>query len=211
MTRSPPSDQPIVYIVDDDASVRNALVSLLQAVELEAESFATAEAFLSSQDPDRTSCLILDVRMPGVSGLNIQEELARAAIRIPIIFLTGHADVPMTVRAMKAGAVDFLTKPFRDQELLDAVQSALKLDEARRKENSAHANLRAAYETLTGREREILALVATGLMSKQIAARIGIAEITVKIHRSRVTHKMGARSLAQLLKMAQLLGIGSDQ
>jgi FixJ family two-component response regulator len=207
MTVPRSNDGPVVYVIDDDRSVREALANLLTAVGLDVESFGAAEDFLTRKPSERTSCLILDVRMPGVSGLNFQDELAGAGSRIPIIFLTGHGDVPMTARAMKAGAVDFLTKPFRDQDLLDAVQSALKRDGARREAESAHAELRDAYAGLTPREREVLALVATGLMNKQIADRMGIAEITVKIHRGRLTQKLGARSVADLVKIAQVLGI----
>ena len=202
-------ENPVVFIVDDDASVRQALANLLQAVGLDVESFATAEDFLSQAPPERTSCLVLDVRLPSVSGLHIQDELVRAGNRIPIIFVSGHADVPMSVRAMKAGAVDFLTKPFRDQDLLDAVQSALRRDEARRREERSRDQLKAAYENLTPREREVLTLVASGLINKQIADKIGTAEITVKIHRSRLTQKLGARSVAELVKMAQALGLAS--
>jgi FixJ family two-component response regulator len=201
----PAPDDAVVHVVDDDPSVRDALASLLRAVSLDVECFASAEEFLSRGPADRTSCLVLDVRLPGRSGLNIQDELARAGIRTPIIFITGHGDIPMTVRAMKAGAVEFLTKPFRDQDLLDAVQAALRQDRARRDAERSQAELRDRYATLTPREREVMALVADGLMNKQIADRIGIAEITVKIHRGQVTRKMGARSLAELVKMAQAL------
>jgi FixJ family two-component response regulator len=207
MTSSP----PIVYVVDDDDSLREALARLLQAVGLDVQCFAGPQEFLSGTLPDRTSCLVLDVRLPGGSGLSIQDELAEAGNPIPIIFLTGHADVPMTVRAMKRGAADFLTKPFRDQELLDAVQSALKRDEKRRSEESSRGDLRAAYATLTKREREVLALVTAGLMNKQIAGRMALAEITVKIHRSHVYQKLGVRSAAELVKIAQALGIESEE
>jgi len=207
MTADPPRDGAIVYIVDDDAGIRDALTNLLVAVGLEVETFAAAEEFLQKHRPERTSCLILDVRMPGVSGLHFQDDLVARGSRIPIIFLTGHGDVPMTVRAMKAGAVDFLTKPFREQELLDAVQSALKVDAARREAEDAHALLRESYSRLTSREREVMALVAAGLMNKQIADRLGVAEITVKIHRSRLIQKLGARSVPDLVRMAQALGI----
>ena len=202
-------ENAVVFVVADDASVRQALANLLQAVGLDVESFATAADFLSQPPSQRTSCLVLDVRLPSVSGLHVQDELVRAGIPIPIIFVSGHADVPMSVRAMKAGAVDFLTKPFRDQDLLDAVQSALRRDEARRKEERSHEQLKAAYENLTQREREVMTLVAAGLINKQIADKIGIAEVTVKIHRSRLTQKLGARSVAELVKMAQALGLSS--
>ena len=206
MTTNRPEDDALVYVVDDDETVRDSLASLLSAVGLRVESFGSAEGFLSSRPHDGPSCLVLDVRLPGMSGLNIQDELARISRRIPIIFVTGHADIPMTVRAMKAGAVEFLTKPYREQELVDAVQSALKQDGIRREAEEAQSALREAYATLTPREREILALVAEGLMNKQIAGRMGIAEITVKIHRGHLSRKLGARSVADLVRIAQRLG-----
>jgi FixJ family two-component response regulator len=162
---------------------------------------------LETELPDVASCLVLDIRLPGPSGLDFQAELAKANIQIPIIFMTGHGDIPMTVKAMKAGAIDFLTKPFRDQDMLDAVATAIERDRARRKEQKAVAELRAVFETLTTRERDVFALVASGLMNKQIAAEIGLAEITVKIHRGHLMRKMGARSLADLVRMAEMLGI----
>jgi FixJ family two-component response regulator len=206
---SSPSRQndPVVFVVDDDDSVRDALAGLLRVVGLQVECFASAQDFLKKPLPNIPSCLVLDVRLPGASGLNVQDDLTKAGIQIPIIFMTGHGDIPMTVRAMKAGAVEFLTKPFRDQDMLDAVQLAIERDRARRGQEDSQAALRASYGSLTAREREVMELVAAGLMNKQIAAKIGLAEITVKIHRGSVTRKMGARSLAELVKMAQALGI----
>jgi FixJ family two-component response regulator len=197
--------QSIVFVIDDDASVRQALDRLLQSVGLQARVFGSTAEFLSAELPDVASCLVLDVRLPGVSGLDFQGELAKAKIRIPIIFITGHGDIPMSVRAMKAGAVEFLTKPLRDQELLDAIQVALNLDHTRRENETAASLLRTHYETLTSREREVMALVATGLMNKQIAAELNISEVTVKVHRGHVMGKMEARSLAELVRMAGIL------
>ncbi|MGA7490041.1 MAG: response regulator transcription factor [Xanthobacteraceae bacterium] len=199
--------QPVVFVVDDDASVRNALSNLFRSVGLRAELFGSASEFLQRKLPQVPSCLVLDIRLPGRSGLDFQTELANANIHIPIIFMTGHGDIPMTVRAMKAGAVDFLTKPFRDQDMLDAVSTAIERDRKRREDEEVLAGLRALFASLTAREQEVLALVAAGLMNKQIAAEIGLAEITVKIHRGHVMKKMGARSLADLVRMAELLGV----
>ena len=199
--------EPIVFVIDDDASMRRALTNLFQSVGLKVEVFGSASEMLQSKLPDVASCLVLDIRLPGLSGLDFQTELAKANIHIPIIFMTGHGDIPMTVRAMKGGAVDFLTKPFRDQDMLDAVVTAIEKDRKRREAGKIVANLQALFETLTPREREILALVASGLMNKQIAAEIGLAEITVKIHRGHTMKKMGARSLADLIRMAETLGI----
>jgi FixJ family two-component response regulator len=199
--------EPIVFVIDDDASMRRALTNLFQSVGLEVEVFGSAPELLQSKLPDAASCLVLDIRLPGVSGLDFQTELAKANIHIPIIFMTGHGDIPMSVRAMKGGAVDFLTKPFRDQDMLDAVVTAIERDRKRREVGKIVANLQALFETLTPREREILALVASGLMNKQTAAEIGLAEITVKIHRGHIMKKMGARSLAELIRMAETLGI----
>jgi FixJ family two-component response regulator len=207
-SREPAStDEPIVFVVDDDASMRRALTNLLQSVGLAVEVFGSAPEMLQSKLPDVASCLVLDIRLPGVSGLDFQTELAVADIRIPIIFMTGHGDIPMTVRAMKGGAVDFLTKPFRDQDMLDAVVMAIERDRKRREIEKVVVDLQALFETLTSREREILALVAAGLMNKQIAGELGLAEITVKIHRGHIMKKMGARSLGDLIRMAQTLGI----
>ena len=199
--------EPIVFIIDDDASMRRALTNLFQSVGLEVEAFGSAPEMLQSKVPDVASCLVLDIRLPGLSGLDLQTELAGANIHIPIIFITGHGDIPMTVRAMKSGAVDFLTKPFRDQDLLDAVVKAIERDRNRREAEKTVANLQSMFETLTSREREVLALVASGLMNKQIAAELGLAEITIKIHRGHLMKKMGARSLADLIRMAETLGI----
>jgi FixJ family two-component response regulator len=199
--------EPIVFVIDDDASMRRALTNLFQSVGLDVESFGSAPEMLQSKLPDVASCLVLDIRLPGVSGLDFQTELAKANIHIPIIFMTGHGDIPMTVRAMKGGAVDFLTKPFRDQDMLDAALAAIERDRNRREAEKIVANVQALFETLTSREREILALVASGLMNKQVAAEIGLAEITVKIHRGHIMKKMRARSLADLIRMAETLGI----
>ena len=201
------TEEPIVYVVDDDASVREALRNLFRSVGLRVEVFGTAPEFLQSKLPDVASCLILDIRLPRLSGLDFQADLARAGIHIPIIFMTGHGDIPMTVRAMKAGAVDFLTKPFRDQDMLDAVTTAIERDRNSRSEARALSDLHARLATLSAREQEIMTLVTTGLMNKQIAAEIGVAEITVKIHRGHIMKKMAAKSLADLVKMAQTLGI----
>ncbi len=195
-------------MVDDDEGVRRALANLFQSVGLNVQVFGSAAEVLQAGLPDIASCLVLDIRLPGLSGLDLQIELARVNIHIPIIFVTGHGDIPMTVRAMKGGAIDFLTKPFRDQDLLDSVATAIERDRRRREEEKTIAGLRSLFETLTQREREVLAMVATGLMNKQIAAEIGIAEITVKVHRGRVMKKMGARSLADLVRMAEALGPG---
>ena len=200
-------DEPIVYVVDDDVSVREALRNLFRSVGLRVEVFGSGSEFLQSRLPDVAGCLILDIRLPRLSGLDFQVELAKAGIHIPIIFMTGHGDIPMTVRAMKAGAVDFLAKPFRDQDMLDAVTAAIERDRNSRSEARILANLHAHFATLTAREREIMALVTAGLMNKQIAAEIGIAEITVKIHRGHIMRKMAAKSLADLVKMAQTLDV----
>jgi FixJ family two-component response regulator len=199
--------EPIVFVIDDDASMRRALTNLFQSVGLGVQVFGSAPEMLQSKLADVASCLVLDIRLPVLSGLDFQTELAKANIHIPIIFMTGHGDIPMTVRAMKGGAVDFLTKPFRDQDMLDAVVKAIERDRKRREAEKIVANVQALFETLTPREREVLALVASGLMNKQIAAEIGLAEITVKIHRGHITKKMGARSLADLIRMAETLGI----
>ncbi len=199
--------QSIVFVIDDDASVRQALQSLMRSVGLEVQTFASTTEFLSAKVSDVASCLVLDVRLPGGSGLDFQGELAKAQIDIPIIFITGHGDIPMSVRAMKAGAVEFLTKPFRDQELLDAIQVALDGDRKRREHAMAVSNLRTLYESLTPREREVMALVTAGLMNKQIAAQLKVSEVTVKVHRGNAMEKMRARSLAELVRMADVLGL----
>jgi FixJ family two-component response regulator len=199
--------EPVVFVVEDDESVRRALTNLFQSVGLEVELFGSASEMLENRLPDVASCLVLDVRLPGLSGLDFQTELARAKIHIPIIFMTGHGDIPMTVKAMKGGAVDFLTKPFRDQDMLDAVLAAIEQDRKRRETDKKIANFQALLETLTPREREIFSMVSSGLMNKQIAAELGLAEITVKIHRGHIMKKMGAKSLLDLVMKAETLGI----
>ena len=199
--------EPIVFVVEDDVSMRRALTNLFQSVGLEVEVFGSASEMLENKFPDVASCLVLDIRLPGLSGLDFQTELAKTGIHIPIIFMTGHGDIPMTVRAMKGGAVDFLTKPFRDQDMLDAVVSAIERDRKRRESDKIVANLQTLLETLTSRERQVLALVSSGLMNKQIAAELGLAEITVKIHRGHIMKKMGSKSLADLVRKAETLGI----
>jgi len=202
-----PDLQPIVFVVDDDLAIQRALARLFRSVGLRAEVFGSAPEFLQSKLPAVPSCLVLDIRLPGPSGLDFQNELAKVNIHMPIIFMTGHGDIPMTVRAMKAGAVDFLTKPFRDQDMLDAVATAIGRDRKRRKDEKILLELRSLFASLTPREQEVLALLATGLMNKQIAGEMGLAEITVKIHRGHIMKKMRARTLADLLRMAELLGV----
>ena len=199
--------QPSVFVVDDDASLRGAISNLLRSVGHEVVAFASAREFMAAKRPDAPCCLILDVRLPEIGGLDFQAELAKAGIQIPIVFITGHGDIPMTVRAMKAGAVEFLTKPFRDQDLLDAVGIALDRARAGHASERAMSGLREKYEALTPREKEVMAWVTGGLMNKQVAAEIGVTEITVKVHRGNVTRKMGAKSLAELVRMADALGI----
>jgi FixJ family two-component response regulator len=201
--------QPLVIVIDDDAAVRDALDGLLRSVDLEGRFHGSVRQFLDQPLPDRPSCLVLDVRLPGQSGLDLQSALVRTGAEVPIIFITGHADVPMTVRAMKAGAVEFLSKPFRDQELLDAVQHALDLSRQARCKRAADAALRARLDDLTPREREVLHFVTTGRLNKQIACDMGVSEITVKVHRGQVMRKMGARSLAELVRMADQLHVGT--
>jgi FixJ family two-component response regulator len=198
---------PVVFVIDDDASVRAALSSLIRSVGLRVEVFTSASEFLAAKRTDGPSCLILDVRLPGVSGLNFQAELAKANIVIPIIFITGHGDIPMSVKAMKAGAVEFLTKPFRDQDLLDAIKVALERARSWIESEKAVSELRANFESLSPRETEVMARVTSGLLNKQIAAELGVSEVTVKVHRGNVMQKMGAKSLADLVKMADTLAI----
>jgi FixJ family two-component response regulator len=201
--------QSVVYIIDDDAGMREALTSLLGSVGLRVETFVAASEFLGKKLPDAATCLVVDIRLPGISGLDFQAELTKANIDIPIIFITGHGDIAMTVKAMKAGAVEFFSKPFRDQDLLDAVRAALEKDEARRRTRKIASGVRALYETLTIREQQVIALVAAGLINKQVAAELGVSEITVKVHRGNAIRKMKAGSLADLVRMADLLGIRS--
>jgi FixJ family two-component response regulator len=199
--------ESLVVVIDDDVSMRRALTNLFQSVGLEVGAFGSASELLNSKLPDVASCLVLDIRLPGLSGLDLQTELANANIQIPIVFITGHGDIPMTVRAMKGGAVDFLTKPFRDQDLLDAVVRAIDKDRKRREADKTVASVQALYESLSSREREVLAFVASGLMNKQIAGEMGLAEITVKIYRGHIMKKMRAKSLADLIRMTEALGI----
>jgi FixJ family two-component response regulator len=207
MNKQLPDVEPIVIVIDDDAAMRQSLDSLFRSVGLRVETFASTTEFLSAKLPNAPSCLVLDIRLPGASGLDFQTELAKADILIPIIFITGHGDIPMTVRAMKAGAIEFLTKPFRDQDLLDAVQLGLERDRVRRGSEKTASDLRTRFESLTPREQEVITFVTAGLMNKQIAAEIGVSEITVKVHRGNVMRKMGARSLADLVRMADTLGL----
>ncbi len=196
---------PIVFVVDDDAAVRDSVKRLIASVGLRVETFGSTREFLSGKRPEAPACLVLDVRLPDVSGLEFQRDLATANFQIPIIFITGHADVPMTVRAMKAGAVEFLTKPFRGQELLDAIQDAIAKDRVAWNERAQMAELRSRYDSLTPREKEVLRLVASGLLNKQIGAELGTSELTIKTHRGRVMQKMGAESLADLVRMSERL------
>ena len=199
--------ESVVFVVDDDPSVRSAIKRLIGSMGLQVELFGSAQDFLASKLPNVPSCLVLDIRLPGISGLNLQHQLAKANIQIPIIFITAHGDITMTVRAMKAGAVEFLTKPFRDQDLLDAIQLALERDRNRRHQEAELAVLRDRFDSLSPREREVVALVVSGMLNKQIAAQIGAAENTVKVHRSRAMEKMNATSLADLIKMLQRLQV----
>ena len=199
--------QRIVYVIDDDTSMRESLKSLFSSVGLRVETFGAAPEFLGKELPDAAVCLVVDVRLPGLSGLDFQSELAKANIDVPIIFITGHGDIAMTVKAMKAGAVEFLPKPFRDQDLLDAVKLALEKDEAKRQSGKTSASVRSLFESLTPREQEVIGLVTAGLMNKQVAAEMGVSEITVKVHRGNAMRKMKANSLADLVRMADMLGI----
>jgi FixJ family two-component response regulator len=207
----PTAAERIVFVIDDDEAMRETLSSLFRSVGLRVELFGSAREFAKIKMPDAASCLVLDIRLPGVSGLDFQAQLAEADIRIPIIFMTGHGDIPMSVQAMKAGAIDFLTKPFRDQDMLDAVVRALERDQKRRDSEKIVADLRVRFDSLTSREREVIALVVVGLMNKQIAAKLGVTEITVKVHRVNMMRKMKARSVIELVGMADLLGIRHPQ
>ena len=200
-------NDPVVYVIDDDASIREALARLFRSVGLRAEVFTSASELLQRRLPCVPSCLVIDVRLPGLSGFELHTELTRSNIRVPIVFITAHGDIPMSVRAMKGGAIDFLTKPFRDQDMLDAVATAISRDRARLDAESARLDLQKLFDSLTPREHEVMTLVTSGLMNKQIAAEIRLSEITVKIHRGHVMKKMKAKSLADLVKMAEALGI----
>ena len=202
MTEAPPT----VVVIDDDPSLREALESLLRSVGLRVELFGSVQEFLASKTLDGPSCLVLDIRLPGKSGLEFQEELRQADVKLPVIFITGHGDIPMSVRAMKAGAMEFLIKPFRDQELLDAIHLALERDRARRQDETVVDGLQQSFEALTPREQEVMALVVAGRRNKQIAADLGLSEVTVKVHRGNMMRKMGAQSIADLVRMADKLG-----
>ncbi|MBV9874509.1 MAG: response regulator transcription factor [Verrucomicrobia bacterium] len=205
------TSDPIVFVIDDDGSVREALVDLISSVGLSVQAFKCAQEFLDYRRPDRPACLVLDVRLPGPSGLELQRELLRSETPIPIIFVTGHGDIPMSVRAMKEGAAEFLTKPFRDQELLDAIQHALEVDRAARQERFIVAGFRRDYEALTNRERDVMKLVVSGLLNKQIAAELSSSEVTVKTHRGQVMRKMKAESVVQLVRIAERIGLISER
>jgi len=201
------SNDPIVFVVDDDASVREGLIDLISSIGIKAKAFNSAQEFLRHKRPDAPACLVLDVRLPGASGMDLQRELTQSGEPLPIIFVTGHGDIPMSVRAIKAGAVEFLTKPFRDQELLDAIQQGLKVDREAREQRAKAAELRRRYDSLTPREREVMQLVISGMLNKQIAGQLGTSEITIKMHRGQVMHKMKAESVVELLRMAETIGI----
>jgi len=200
-------DRPAVFVIDDDPSIRRSLDTLLRSVGLDVHLFSSAQEFMHAKRPETPGCLVLDIRLPGMSGLTFQQELAKAGVALPIIFLTGHGDVPMTVRAMKAGAAEFLTKPFDDQVLLDAIYAAIERDRARRRDTASLADVKAHYRELTEREREVMQLVVTGRANKQIAAELGLGLVTVKVHRGQVMRKMQARSVAELVRMADRLGL----
>lgn len=204
-------DESVVFVIDDDPHMRDSLVGLLRSVRLRVEPFDSTEAFLDSTPPDLPACLVLDVRLPGRSGLELQRAMARSGSRPPIVFITGHGDIPMSVTAMKAGAIEFLTKPFRDQDLLDAIHRGIAIDRERRAASAEVAGIRARFETLSAREREVMALVTAGLLNKQIAADLGLSEVTVKIHRGHVMRKMQARSLPELVRFADRLSADSTR
>lgn len=204
------AEQPVVFVVDDDASVRAAVARALRTVGLEVESFGSTREFLQSKRPDAPGCIVLDVRLPGASGMELQRELMKSNINLPVIFISAHGDIPMSVRAIKSGAIEFLTKPLREQELIDAVSAGIERDRARRQEATFVAELQQRYNSLTPREREVLALVVSGRLNKQIAAQLELSEVTVKVHRSQVSRKMQAISLVDLVRMADKLGVSSE-
>lgn len=208
---APADEQPVVFVVDDDPSMRATLTDVMRSVGLQVQTFASAREFMDSKPLDAPGCLVLDVRLPGQSGLDFQRTLAKSGMELPVVFITGHGDVSMSVRAMKAGAVDFLIKPFRDQDLLDAVHAAIARDRTRRQHVIGMADLKERYRSLTERERDIMALVVVGRLNKLIASELGLAEVTVKAHRSQLMHKMGAKSLPELVRMADRLGGASEK